>query len=277
MPLYAWVTPAFIPKGSPVDHTWVTSYDSRIHRLSSISDVKRASENYWYCWGDFHPLGRLNDPIVKGFPSAGGATCLVAPNISKSRGTVHWYGIDGVCHQVSNQVLYVTSTPARGKPQIVSGARGYKLSSALFGTYGRREKDWDVVRKNCGIAPSNIHRRRGVASLLSRRMAYFLNFSIHDRRVLELEQRRRQLLAELDEIGFAARTANETTQSRVSQMNGRINSFLQFVASESFDGDMGFMRVFGIHPEEDIYLIDPLLFEFPDTLNRPDRSNDVGW
>jgi hypothetical protein len=28
--LYAWAVPAFISE-SPVDHTWVTTYDNRVH------------------------------------------------------------------------------------------------------------------------------------------------------------------------------------------------------------------------------------------------------
>lgn len=276
MQLYAWATPAFISKGSPFDHTWVTSYDSRNNKLSSISAVINASEHYWYCRGSFHPQGQPGDPIVTGIPSSGAATCLVGSNKAKSGGTVHWYGIDGVCHQVSNQVLYVTSTPAGGKPLIVSRARGYKLSSALFGTYGRREAEWDVVRLKCGVAPNSIRARNWRISLLRKRMAYILNLSLSEPRVLRLEQSRRQLLAELDNIGFATQAPNETIENRVYKMNERINSFLQF-ASELFDDGMGFTRMFGIRRGEQIFLIDPSLFEFPNPSDRPERGLAVGW
>lgn len=277
MPLYAWVTSAFIPKGSPVDHTWVTSYDSRNVVFSNIEDVKKVNEQCWYCRGSFHQQGRPSDPIVIGISSSGTEACLVKPNDSKSGGTLHWYGIDGVCHQVSNQVLYVTSTPAGGKPQIVNRARGYKLSSALFGTYGRREAEWNAVRIKCGgVVLSSISKRGGMISLLSRRIANVLHFSANNPRVMLLELRRRQLLTELDDIGFAKREPHETEQNRVDKMNERINSFLRF-ASESLDDDKSFTRVFGVHREEEIFLIDPSLFVFPDSSDRPLRSQSVGW
>jgi hypothetical protein len=276
MPLYAWVTPAFIPKGSPVDHTWVTSYDSRLHCYRSIAAVKGAGENYWFCWGSFHTRGRRADPIITWTSSSGAATCLVGPNNAKYRGTVHWYGIDGVCHQVSNQILYVTTTPAGGKPLIVSGARGYTLSSALFGTYGRRVAEWDDVRFACGVAPISIRGRRGMISLLSRRMANILNLPVSAPRVMRLEQSRRELLAELDDIGFALPALDETVARRVDRMNRKINLFLQ-LARQSFDDDNSFMRMFGIPGGEEIFLIDPELFVFPDPTDRPIRNSIVGW
>lgn len=275
MQLYAWVSNAFSPRGSPVDHTWVTSYDSRINDLKDIAEVINTKEHYWFCWGSFHRKGRLPDPITTGSPSSP-PTCLVGPDNSRFRGTIHWYGIDGVCHQLANQVLYVTSTSAGGKPKVVKDARGYKLSSSLFGTYGRRQKEWSEARKKCGIVPGSINERRAIVSLLSRRMANILQFSVNDPRVVALEQNRRQLLAELDEIGFAPRAINETERDRVDKMNARINSFLR-LAGNSFNDDRSFMRMFGIPPQEEIYLIDSDLFEFPSPNDRPERGPILGW
>jgi len=276
MSLYAWVTSAFIPKGAPVDHTWITSYDSRINKLATIADVINAGEQYWYCWGSYHPHGRISNPIVICSHATPKAACLVNPNNAKSRGTVHWYGIDGVCHQVANQILYVISSPSGGKPLTVSAARGYKLSSSLYGSYGRREAEWNEVRMRCGVAQTNTRKRGSMVSLLRRRMSQVLQYSINEPQILALEQSRRQLLAELDDIGFARRSSNETTESRVAKMNGRINSFLQ-VASNAFNNDKGYERVFGIARGVEIYLIDPLLFEFPEPTDRPERGALVGW
>src|SRR5208337_1345282 len=50
--LYAWAVPAFIDE-SPVDHTWVTSYDNRKQGYPDIAAVIAAKQDYWYCWGDF--------------------------------------------------------------------------------------------------------------------------------------------------------------------------------------------------------------------------------
>jgi len=107
-------------------------------------------------------------------------------------------------------------------------------------------------------------------------MAYILNLSLSEPLVLRLEQSRRQLLAELDNIGFATQAPNETIEDRVYKMNGRINSFLQS-ASEVFDDGMGFTRMFGIRRGDEIFLIDPSLFEFPNPSDRPQRGLAVGW
>jgi hypothetical protein len=54
--LYAWAVPVIVP-GSPWDHTWVASYDNRAHPYPDIAAVKRAKQDYWYCWGGFHAQG----------------------------------------------------------------------------------------------------------------------------------------------------------------------------------------------------------------------------
>lgn len=241
-----------------------------------ISSVINAGEHYWYCRGDFHSQGKPSDPIISATPSSSAALCLVGSNARKDGGTVHWYGIDGVCHQVSNQLLYATGLPNGSKPGIVSAARGYRFSSALFGTYGRREREWIQARIGCGVAPMSIFSRRSVVSLLSRRVSFALGLPLRDRRVMELELARRQLLTDLDDIGFAARSLDETANDRVDRLNQRINSFLQF-AITSFNDERIFMRIFGIREGEQMYLIDPELFEFPEPSDRPERNMIVGW
>jgi hypothetical protein len=46
--LYAWAVPAFIDE-SPVDHTWVTSYDNRTQNFADIAAVIAANQDYWFC------------------------------------------------------------------------------------------------------------------------------------------------------------------------------------------------------------------------------------
>jgi hypothetical protein len=53
---YAWTVPAFV-SGSPVDHTWVTTYDNRVNAYQNDAAVIAAHQFYWYCWGSFHPKG----------------------------------------------------------------------------------------------------------------------------------------------------------------------------------------------------------------------------
>lgn len=150
--LFAWVTPAFW-NGSPLDHTWVTTYNSNVSPYVDIADVVAADEYLWYCWGSFHPVGDPRGMLASRTGSLALATCLVQPNAESSttpaaRGTIFTYGIDGVCHQLANQVLYATGSPSN-PPLTVKGARGYSLSSFLFGTYGLQTSAWHTKLQGC--------------------------------------------------------------------------------------------------------------------------------
>jgi len=276
MSIYAWVKPAFLTGNFLLDHTWVTSYDIRVNTFGNIDGVTIHNEKYWFCKGDFCENPRLRDPIVNCTPNSNAATCLVKPNDKKFSGTIHVYGVDGVCHQVANQVLYVTSTAAGGKPSTVSVARGYKLSSLVYNTYGRREAEWNQQRINCGVVTNNIGSRSALVSLLVRRMTYTLNIPAFDQSVVRLELMRRALLIELDEIGYRRRTPNETSQQRVVEMNSAVNRFLR-QAENSFTNDVHLERIFGIHRSQEAFLIDPELFQFPNPDERPNRSSALGW
>jgi hypothetical protein len=59
--LYAWANPIVVP-GSPLDHTWVTSYDNNANSLPNVGAVVTAHEDYWFCWGSFHPQGTHAEP-----------------------------------------------------------------------------------------------------------------------------------------------------------------------------------------------------------------------
>ncbi len=122
---------------SPVDHTWI-----------------QTGADYWYCWGSRHPPGRLlgtrlGDEVF--------AACLVKPNVdslsdSAARGTIYVYGVDGVCHQLANQVGWATSVTGV-PPLVVSLANGYKASTFVYGVYGRlTAMDWAKLKAKC--APS---------------------------------------------------------------------------------------------------------------------------
>jgi hypothetical protein len=107
---------AFIDE-SPVDHTWVTSYDNRTQNFADIAAVIAANQDCWFCWGDYHAKGGTPSNPRGFLGSESGdlnvARCLVQPNADCSstyaaRGTIFTYGVDGVCHQFANQVLYST-------------------------------------------------------------------------------------------------------------------------------------------------------------------------
>lgn len=77
----------------------------------------------WGCWG-----GKTGGTVlVNGSGSTSQADAIAEPN---ERAGVTCYLINGVCHQAANRILFPAGL-------LVSSARGYGLSSALFGTYGR--------------------------------------------------------------------------------------------------------------------------------------------
>jgi hypothetical protein len=135
--LYAWAIPIIVP-GSAWDHTWVTTYDNRARPYPDIAAVTHAKQDYWYCWGGFHAQGGTPSLPDGSLGSQNGdvklARCLVAPNADCSasfaaRGTIFTYGVEGVCHQLANQVLYASGLGG-ARPLTVSNAGGYWVSSA---------------------------------------------------------------------------------------------------------------------------------------------------
>jgi hypothetical protein len=77
----------------------------------------------WSCWG-----GKTGGSALR--RSAGGtrrANAIARPN---ERAGIKCYLVNGVCHQAANRILLPAGITVRG-------ARGYDVSEALFGTYGR--------------------------------------------------------------------------------------------------------------------------------------------
>jgi hypothetical protein len=54
------------------------------------------------------------------------------------------YGIEGVCHQEANRMLY----PSR---KLVTSARGYWYFQRYYGTYGNISAYWATCRQTCGV------------------------------------------------------------------------------------------------------------------------------
>lgn len=156
--LFAWATPAFF-SGAPVDHTWVTDFDNQAHNYPDANAVAAAGANYWFCWGGYHAHGGTpGNPTGFLGRQAGTvplAKCLVQANadsntVPAARGTIYSYGVDGVCHQLANQVLYATG--ASGAQLTVRRARGYMASTFLYGTYGKQHSAWAAKIQSCSQA-----------------------------------------------------------------------------------------------------------------------------
>lgn len=212
--------------------------------------------------GLFHPLGVSNtypDGRILQVPFLPGSSCLVQFDNPGAGGTVFTYGLDGVCHQVSNQVLFPTGAT-------VVSAKGYRLSSGIFGTYGRRKDDWQVKRNQCQVKPLILRPRHRPMSLLYSRARYFLGGDSDTPRRLELLVR--ALHIDIDNIGYAPRRPNESVVSRVASLNARISSFLEAVVEVSPE-DQVVQHLLGVEPGEVVNLIDPELFVFPNPESRP--------
>lgn len=137
-----------------MDHTWVTTYDNQIHHYNNAAAVAAAGKDYWFCWGSYHRVGGVPGNPTGSLGSQTGsvalARCLVQSNadsrtVPAARGTVFVYGVDGVCHQLANQVLYAT----RGTRLTVKNARGYGASTFLYGMYGLQPAAWVARIASC--------------------------------------------------------------------------------------------------------------------------------
>jgi hypothetical protein len=249
-----------------MDHTWVTDYDNRTTLHRDIHSVKANGAHYWTCWGKFRPLGRSTD-LVDGFIGAASgllplAKCLCKANAySKpdlaARGTIFDYGFDGVCHQLANQVLWATQAP-NGSPLMVQRARGYRLSSGVYGDYGIDQRAWQLRIQGCAIVNQIPDPQWGVAMRLANAPD---TFEQHATGVLDEEKAdallrlRQQHQAKLAELKASVRRGE--TMPSASILNSLNNEFLRRAAA--LLGPTDFEEVFGIPAGEVVSLVDPEL------------------
>ena len=273
IPLFAWAVPAIV-QGAPVDHTWVTTYDNQLTPYPTDRAVASAGEDYWYCWGSFHARGGT-PPRPTGLlgQQAGDlalARCLVQSNAdsnvaSGARGTIFVYGVDGVCHQLANQVLYATGSGAA--PMTVRLARGYMASTFIYGTYGLQHAAWAAKVQSCSVSSSKRvggrssggTPRGAVAPLpMSPRMPELHDdFEAHAREVLgnEPEMLARLLTLKGEVHAYAVQTLPGFTAPRAQTLNARNQHLLDQAAI--LLGPQRFEEVFGFPPGEIVQLVDP--------------------
>jgi len=86
----------------------------------------------WSCWG-----GKTGGTeLRRGAGSTKRADAIAEPN---ERAGITCYLINGVCHQAANRILLAAG-------MTVQGARGYDVSEALFGPYGRPRGPFGTCR-----------------------------------------------------------------------------------------------------------------------------------
>lgn len=274
--LYAWTVPAY-SSGSPVDHTWVTTYDNRTVVYQTDADVIAAGETYWYCWGSFHPTGGTPVNPTGFLGSQSGnlafAQCLVLPNADSrttpaARGTIFVYGVDGVCHQLANQVLYATGS-ASTAPLTVRGARGYMVSTFLYGTYGTQHAAWAAKIAAC----SSMHLpppAGGMAmTVASTGPSGPDEFERHAGQVLGAGNPKLLELLRLrsDVHQFVARAWPGTGQPSADALNARNQHMLDEAAKVLDPAE--FKAIFGIDPGDKIDLVDPNISQTAGQIPKP--------
>jgi hypothetical protein len=265
--LFAWTVPALFP-GSVVDHTWVTTYDNRRFKYADIAEVERAKEHYWYCWGSFQPKGgtprNATGFLASGAASLSYASCLCLPNADSwktpaARGAVFRYGVDGVCHQLANQILWATD-PSGTLPLVVAKARGYWISNGMFGTYGTQHAAWAAKRQQCNPT-------KGAEMSATSTSSIDDDFEQHARsalqgrdgaleKVQQLIERRRAFMSQME--GLRNNPAFAAGGPSAADLNKLYSSFLREAAR--ILGDDDFVRVFDERPEEEMNVVDPDIY-----------------
>jgi len=96
----------------------------------------------WSCWG-----GKTGGNPLRSAPgSTLRADAIAEPN---ERANIKCYLVNGVCHQAANRILLPAGITVRG-------VRGYWLSEALYGTYGR-------PRGFLGFCEAPFHQHSGIS------------------------------------------------------------------------------------------------------------------
>ena len=140
-------------------------------------------------------------------------------------------------------------------------ASGERLGSACSVGAQRRAGEWQDNCGRCNMLSIASARPARFRPLLASRARYF--FEGNTTVVVQMSQLTDALHLDIDQIGFALPTRNETAQARAEKLNRRISAFLQEVAKTAQDDDF-FRSAFDLEPGQEIDLIDPELFVFPD-------------
>jgi hypothetical protein len=239
--LHGWTTPAaYDPL---VDHTWVTTYDIPGSTYQDIGDVVAARQHFWYCWGGF--LGSASAKIGSGSGSLEQATCVCVPNVTQGdncHGTIYYYGIDGVCHQLANQLLAVTGNASLN----ASGVRGGNISCWFYGLYGLNGGDWASSARRCGVQTGR-----------SLEMVIRPNGDSQppQDKLQELDRIRDSFRAQVQALrpGLHSRSADPDALS--AQINALVNEHLNRAAD--LLGSPSYQTLFGVPAHQPRTLVDP--------------------
>lgn len=252
--LYGWRTPTDLIPGT--DHTWVTTYPSPYDVAPELQD------HYWYCWGIAHPAdtGLPAEQICVGTADAQTALCIARPGYRHAwdvPGGIDWevyagielYGVEGVCHQVSNRILYACS--AYGSPPTVSGSRGYRVSLWLYGTYGRIASiDWKKRRARCSALADE-----PLPTLIEALALDASGKQQQDEWTLGLQQIRARHLTMKHELDIAVMAGDLNGREYAQEVNEMVSARLPEV--NDVLGDSGQEMAFGMKTGASVQIVDP--------------------
>jgi hypothetical protein len=274
--LYAWANP-IAGAGNLVDHTWVTSFPA--------GSPCPPPQTYWYSWGGCHETGTGSTarPLASHAANLEVAKCICTPDLgeysppeSPSHGGINLYGIQGVCHQLSNRILWA-ATSGTGDPVTVEGAKGYGVSRWMYGTYGTTVADWQQRIAKCAAtaaaAPNatpgahDAHVAMAMIANVPKTLDADLTAMVQERLGSQLAAEKAARLVNIRSRALESKNAldRQVLTGRIPprqfavSVNELINQRLR-EASQVLTPDE-YRRLFGIAPGERIDIVDPAVAE----------------
>lgn len=268
--LYSWANPLSVAGAGLdfADHTWVTSFDGPF--------TCPPHPEYWYSWGSCHGTGAGTTArdLGRGPADLRVARCICQPDLedfhptagNPAHGGIDLYGIQGVCHQLANRILYATSA-AGMPPATVKKAHGYWFSRFLYGTYGANGNSWEARKAKCiaaaGVpAPPPAAARMATASplvMLDQDLAAMFDERLQKdyspATLAQIVALRHQLLEEKAALDRQVRIAALPPRRFADQVNELLNRYLRQVA-EILGADQ-YQRLFGQPPGRPVGVVDP--------------------
>jgi hypothetical protein len=189
-----------------------------------------------------------------------------------AHGGIDYYGISGVCHQLSNRILFATAG-AGGTPATVSGAHGYGVSRFLYGTYGSDAAEWATRKAHClpllalpspapgapaamaMAAPAAMTPQADFAAMIREK----LGPEDSRKRLAGLLQLQTSLLQQKTELDQELLRGAILPRAFADRVNSLVNEHLRR-ASEALGGAQ-FEQLFGIPAGETIGIVDPNIAE----------------
>ena len=274
--LHAWANPITIAGVRFADHTWVTEYEA--------PGQCPPQPGYWFSWGSCHATGPETTGRTIG-AQAGNlavARCICTPDLedyaptpgNPAHGGIDFYGISGVCHQLSNRILWATKSGGAAA-LTVGDAMGYGVSRFVYGTYGINAAEWGERILRCAaaappatpapagtpvamamaLAPPALTPDADFAAMLAEK----LGPELPREKVAQLRQIRVRLLQSKALLDRGVRSGRLPPTRFANGVNELVNRSLNEAAQVLTDAE--YERLFGIPKGMQIGIVDPTVAE----------------